>query len=181
MEIINLFAKWFIIAPSLWARVLLIVTVTGVVACEPDIFYDIPPENRPVFKSGDLFYYTSAAGTEETLETHFDQYYRNSDKRYNYEELDIAYIRVKQAAEPVVLLRVNQGTGYTGEVISTDEAMTLVEKLERYVDLNGSEFNYVYHFIYPEAGASDIKEVYYHYRFGILKYEYGDGRTMTMK
>jgi hypothetical protein len=59
--------------------------------------------------------------------------------------------------------------------------MSFSEKLDSFVLENGREIYAVNHFVSDEASGAGISDVYYHYRYGIVKYIRSGGQSMNLQ
>lgn len=162
---------------SVSMKVLIVLLMMGAIACGEPIYYDIPKENRPVFHSGDQFIYKANTGEVDTLEVSLQQDYEVRDKRYHYEELLVKFTLLRNGIPENEILNIEQTI--TGIIIRG--SMSLTEKLDSFVLESGKEIYAVNHFVSDEGSGSEITDVYYHYRYGIVKYIRSGGQSMDLQ
>jgi hypothetical protein len=158
-------------------QVLIVWIVIGAASCGSPVYYDIPRENRPAFQSGDQFFYKADTGEADTFEVSLQQNYDVRDKQYHYEKLFLKFTLLRNGRAENEILEIDQSIG--GVVIRG--AMTHTEKLDSYILASGKEIYTVSHFVMDEASVTGIREVYYHYRYGIVKYIRSGGRSMDLQ
>jgi hypothetical protein len=146
--------------------------------CEP-LYYDIPEENRPVFKSGDVFTYHADTGESDTLEVELTKYDYVSDKRYHYESLYVYFRKVNNGQTGAEFLVVEHGTLRRSILYMPDAEINLLEAGTLTLK-NGIVLDYVYHYEVNGLPDSEPKELWYHHRFGLLQYAYADGLIMKL-
>jgi hypothetical protein len=145
--------------------------LTILAGCE-DIYYDLPPEKRAEFKSGDRFLFQSETGEKDTLEASVWETYEVFDKKVHYEHSIVSFKKVTKgvADEQVFLI----------SYMASGGSASTSERLDSYTLGNGQQIHGVYHFTETDPTKKWI-EFYYHCRIGLVKYVRNSGVIMELQ
>jgi hypothetical protein len=147
---------------------LLILLLPG---CEP-IYYDVPVENEPAFKSGEYFYFESSTGNRDTVVATFSKSYRDSDKRYHYENIGIQYDWIN-GSTIVEQIKLHYEISFSPILKGFD----FIERIDSYSLSNGAIVHGV--LLYrANVAEKQMREVYIHARYGIIEFTKPDGEVM---
>jgi len=159
---------------------LIVFTSVLVLGCEEMHYYHIPEENQPEYHSNDQFIFESDKGDIDTLDV---EVFRGEQAGSNLDHYEV--VRVEFKLQPAddseyPLFRVGVGPRLI-QIFNRSKEMTKNEVLETFSLATGKPMQYVHYFVLEEdISDNDITKVYYHYRFGVLQYEYADGTVMKL-
>jgi hypothetical protein len=139
--------------------------------CEP-IYYDVPVENEPAFKSGESFFFESSSGSRDTVTVIFSKDYRVSDKRYHYENVYIQYNWIDRGTSTEEL-KFRYEIGF-GPILN---GFDFVEYIESYNLSSGATSHGVFRY-QANTAEKKVRELYIHARYGILEFTKPDGEVM---
>jgi hypothetical protein len=148
--------------------------------CDKEVYYDIPKESWPNFDDGSKRIFKSTSAPADTFLIKIRLDYRLSDKHNNYQQIYVNYHRIKQnnqeSAAFVSILQNNTGV----YVMNRSNPLSSVRTLDTYQLINGEEINTVLVKNSPDQYVQEIKELYYHVQFGLVKYVLKDGTTYDL-
>lgn len=152
-------------------------------SCERPEYHNIPEEDKFLFKANEILVFKSASGAKDSLAIEIFSYYKDHDKRYHYENLDVRYFVLKNRIKNVVdIMFFHQGSG-SGFGDARNTSLSLIKKDDTYILNTGIEIQRVDVFKgdSKKVQHSDIVEIFYHRNYGIVKYKYFDGEYFELQ
>lgn len=149
-------------------------------SCERDVYHYIPKNEKPLLKDNDTVVFIERGSKElDSFLIKRSDDYRVSDKRYYQEEIFIHYncltesssidkFGFKHGASVIIFIRSNDFPTY-GNADPVD------------VTVNGTSYQSVYirhAFNFPDSIPNTV---YYSHQYGIIRYNYSDGRCYELK
>jgi hypothetical protein len=162
------------------ASVLVIFLCTGLLGCDDQVYDNIPQEKRTILGDGDTLIFMDEHGIRDTMLLEVNRGYENSDKRYNHELFSIRYSKLKNnKVDTKDFLYVLQSTGSV-LISSLGASFYVKQTLDSYTLSNGEEIHSVFMEEPNPQYVKTVTRVYYHYRYGVIHFEYTNGRKMEL-
>jgi hypothetical protein len=166
--------------PKNFIIILIMCIILCVISCDNDVYYDIPKENLPSFVTNSKMIFVSKSAPPDTFLVNIRFDYVLSDKHNNYQEILINYYSIKQnQPEDARLLFIHQNT--TGVYITNQgNPLSNIQTLDTFQLVNGEEIKNVLVKGSSDQYVKEIKELYYHYQYGVVKYVRKNGTAYEL-
>lgn len=173
---ITVINKWFI---KIFSIAIFILPLNS---CMEKVYFDIPQNEKPIFKNNDTVYFTNAINNEiDTFLIKLADEYEISDKRYYHEKITIIYQNLKR---PYLFKRFFIQQGADVASISVDgNYFPTIYKNDNTISMSISGFNYQSIYFEHNNNIPDPmpKSVYYSHSHGIIRYDFSDSNYYEIK
>jgi hypothetical protein len=150
-------------------------------SCERDVYHNIPKNEKPLLKDNDTVVFIDRINNKlDSFLIRRTDDYRVSDKRYYQEEIIVKYHYLNESRS------INEfGFGQTGctNINLTSYYFPSIYENDNTIKININGIDYQSVFIQSTTSFPDSlpNTVYYSYKYGIIRYDYSDGRCYELK
>ncbi|MFC2152709.1 hypothetical protein ACFLSE_09285 [Bacteroidota bacterium] len=157
--------------------------VISLSSCDEKEYFKINKDTWITFDTNDTIVFLNNISNDTFYISEIYNYFEEIDKQYNYEHLDIDYIKInitdnKRGSSYSLLRSYNGVTVYWG---NSDKHISYKYDNPIQYDINSKNFNHVYMIENNVLNNDyDIKKAYYTDIYGIIAYELNNGELYEM-
>jgi len=148
-----------------------------------DVYYNIPENEKPVYKNGDILIYKSNTGLYDTIEIN-DLFvdYEISDKKYYHEYMQLSFLKYKSNKIGSIELRLNSLFLSWYGIYFKSYDMQNISRSTIYINNKKFENTYILtdFLFYPNVNHNKIIKLYYTSKYCVIKYETDTGEIWEL-